>query len=88
MKKFRFAVSAPDVGSLKEWQHAVRHLEDAGFDTVVVADYFTEGWTLEPMIALTAAAEKIPVVNRFRRISKGPIDPSAWKMVSLRDMAS
>jgi probable F420-dependent oxidoreductase len=56
VQKFRFAVSAPDVSSLKEWQAAVRSLESAGFDTVVVADHFTEGWTLEPMIALTAAA--------------------------------
>jgi probable F420-dependent oxidoreductase len=56
VEKFRFAVSAPDVSSLKEWQDAVRSLESAGFDTVVVADHFTEGWTLEPMVALTAAA--------------------------------
>jgi probable F420-dependent oxidoreductase len=53
---FRFASSAPNVGSMKEWHEAVLHLEDVGFDTVVVADHFTEGWQLEPMIALTAAA--------------------------------
>jgi probable F420-dependent oxidoreductase len=56
VKPFRFAVSAPDVDSMKEWRDAVRHLEDCGFDTVVVADHFTEGWNLEPMIALTAAS--------------------------------
>jgi probable F420-dependent oxidoreductase len=53
---FRFAVSAPDVSSRKEWDDAVRGLESSGFDTVVVADHFTEGWTLEPIVALTAAA--------------------------------
>ncbi len=56
MQKFRFAVSACNVGSLEEWHDSVRRMEDAGFDTVVVADHFTEGWILEPMIALTAAA--------------------------------
>lgn len=56
MKPFRFAVSAPEVVTMKEWRDAVRHLEGSGFDTVVVADHFTEGWGLEPMVALTAAA--------------------------------
>jgi probable F420-dependent oxidoreductase len=56
MKRFRFAVSAPDVGSMTEWKGAVRLLEDSGFDTVVVADHFTEGWQLDPMVALAAAA--------------------------------
>lgn len=56
VQPFRFAVSAPDVATLAEWSQAIRHLEDSGFDTVVVADHFTDGWTLEPMVALTAAA--------------------------------
>jgi len=56
VREFRFAVSAPDVSTLKDWQEAVRQIESAGFDTVVVADHFTEGWSLEPMVALTAAA--------------------------------
>jgi probable F420-dependent oxidoreductase len=56
MQKFRFAISAPDVSSRKEWNEAIVGLESAGFDTVVVADHFTEGWTLEPIVALTAAA--------------------------------
>src|SRR5206468_2895908 len=34
-----------------------------GFDTVVVADHFTEGWDIEPMVALTAAAT---VTERLR----------------------
>jgi probable F420-dependent oxidoreductase len=55
-KPFRFAVSAPDVASMREWRDAVRRLEDAGFDTVVVSDHFTGGWQLEPVVALTAAA--------------------------------
>ena len=54
--EFRFAVSAPPVRSVPEWQAELRRIEDAGFDTVVVADHWTEGWDLEPMVALTAAA--------------------------------
>jgi probable F420-dependent oxidoreductase len=53
---FRFALSAPEASSVDELVEAVRRLEDEGFDTVVVADHFTEGWQLEPMVALTAAA--------------------------------
>ena len=63
MKPFRFAVSAPDVATMKEWRDAVRHLEDAGFDSVVVADHFTEGWSLEPMVALTAAAAVTEIIR-------------------------
>ena len=56
LKPFRFAVSAPDVATMSEWRDAVRRLEDAGFDTVVISDHFTGGWQLEPVVALTAAA--------------------------------
>lgn len=54
---FRFSVSLPAWrGSLPDWQADVRQLEDAGFHAVVAADHFTEGWDIEPMVALTAAA--------------------------------
>ena len=55
-KPFRFVVSAPHLGDRRRWVDDVRALEQAGFDGVVVADHFTEGWTAEPMVALTAAA--------------------------------
>ena len=52
-----FSVTAPPwPGSLEGWQDDLRRLEDAGFHAVVVADHFTEGWGIEPMVALTAAA--------------------------------
>ena len=54
--QFRFAVSAPELTAPATWAAELRRLEDAGFDTVVVADHFTEGWAVEPMVALTAAA--------------------------------
>jgi probable F420-dependent oxidoreductase len=54
---FRFAVTAPvPTGDVRQWADALRRIEDAGFDTVGVADHFTDGWTTEPMTALAAAS--------------------------------
>jgi probable F420-dependent oxidoreductase len=54
---FRFAVSAPTgVTSVREWTEQIRRIEAMGFDAAVVADHFTGGYDLEPMVALTAAA--------------------------------
>ncbi|MFL6806521.1 MAG: LLM class flavin-dependent oxidoreductase, partial [Xanthobacteraceae bacterium] len=56
-KPFRFSVTTPPWrGSLPEWQADLRRLEGAGFHAVVAADHFTEGWEIEPLVALTAAA--------------------------------
>jgi probable F420-dependent oxidoreductase len=53
----RFSVTVPAwTGTLEAWQAELRRLEDAGFHAVVAADHFTEGWDIEPMVALTAAA--------------------------------
>jgi probable F420-dependent oxidoreductase len=84
VKPFQFAVSAPDVGSLAEWQVAVRHLEDLGFHAVVVADHFTEGWRLEPMIALTAAA----AATRSIRLQTGVLSNDYRHPVLLHRMAA
>ncbi len=46
------APSAP----LDRWQDELRALEALGIDTVVAADHFTQGYSFEPMVALTAAA--------------------------------
>jgi probable F420-dependent oxidoreductase len=53
---FRFAVTAPEIEDVRSWQDELRRIEGAGFDTVGVPDHFTEGWAVEPMVALTAAA--------------------------------
>lgn len=42
--------------SVATWQAELRRREDLGFDTVVMADHFTQGYDAEPMVALTAAA--------------------------------
>ena len=84
MKGFRFAVSAPDVSSLKEWQESVRQIESAGVDTVVVADHFTEGWSLEPMVALTAAA----AATRTLRLQTGVLGNDYRHPVLVHRMAA
>jgi probable F420-dependent oxidoreductase len=56
MMRFCFAVSAPNLTSARQWTDDVRRIEDAGFESLVVADHFTDGWATEPMVALTAAA--------------------------------
>lgn len=55
-KELRFAVTAPEIGSMDDWVRAVRRFEEVGFDTVVVSDHFTGGWEMEPLVALSAAA--------------------------------
>ncbi|NUR84496.1 MAG: TIGR03621 family F420-dependent LLM class oxidoreductase [Nonomuraea sp.] len=39
------------------WRDELRRLEDLGFHTVAVSDHFTQGWLMEPIVAMTAAAE-------------------------------
>jgi probable F420-dependent oxidoreductase len=34
----------------------VRRIEDSGFSTISISDHFTQGWVMEPLTALTAAA--------------------------------
>ena len=56
-RPFRFTAQVPDVrGSVGEWRKEVRRIEDMGFSTVALADHFTGGYTLEPLVMLTAAA--------------------------------
>lgn len=57
MKPFEFIVSAPyRIDSMWSWTDQIRRIETLGFDAVVMADHFTDGYCLEPMVALTAAA--------------------------------
>jgi probable F420-dependent oxidoreductase len=56
-RPFRFIAQVPDfTGSCREWGDELRRLEDTGFSTVAVADHFTDGYTMEPFVVLTAAA--------------------------------
>src|SRR4051812_6983233 len=46
--------------NLEPWDEDIRRLDAAGFDTLAVADHFTGGWTLEPMVGLAAASLASP----------------------------
>jgi probable F420-dependent oxidoreductase len=54
---FEFTVSAPTkIDTLTRWTDELRKIEDLGFGAIVMADHFTGGYDLEPIVALTAAA--------------------------------
>jgi probable F420-dependent oxidoreductase len=55
---FRFIAPMPrlDVPPPR-WRDEVRRIEDLGFHTVAVSDHFTRGWVMDPIVAMTAAAE-------------------------------
>ncbi|MEV6963562.1 TIGR03621 family F420-dependent LLM class oxidoreductase [Hamadaea sp. NPDC051192] len=57
-RPFRFIAPMPrlTVPPL-QWRAELRRLEDLGFHTVAVSDHFTQGWMMEPIVAMTAAAE-------------------------------
>jgi probable F420-dependent oxidoreductase len=44
-------VDGPDA-----WRDQLRRIEDTGVTTIVLADHFTEQWSIEPMTGLAAAA--------------------------------
>jgi probable F420-dependent oxidoreductase len=57
-RHFRFIAPAPRLtGGPARWRAEVRRIEDLGFSTVSVGDHLSRGWVLEPLTALTVAAE-------------------------------
>jgi probable F420-dependent oxidoreductase len=54
---FRFMASMPVLdGHPQRWRDQVRHLEDLGFSSVAISDHVTGGWSMEPVVMMTAAA--------------------------------
>ena len=39
------------------WRDEIRRIEDLGFHSVAVSDHFTSGWAMDPLVAMTVAAE-------------------------------
>jgi probable F420-dependent oxidoreductase len=57
MTDFKFWTTAPvPIEAGTEWRSGIRRLEDMGFDAVVMPDHFTDGWGVDPLVALAAAA--------------------------------
>ncbi len=82
---FRFAVSLPtDLSDMTAWTRSVRRIEDMGFHAGVVADHFTDGYTAEPMVALTAAA----MVTSELRLMTGVLGNDYRHPVLLHRMAA
>ena len=56
-RPLRFAVTPfLTVDGPDEWRDQLRRIEDSGVSTIVLADHFTEQWSIEPLTGLAAAA--------------------------------
>ena len=44
-------------GPASRWRDDVRRIEELGFDSVSVSDHLTGGWSMDPVVAMTVAAE-------------------------------
>ncbi len=44
-------------GPASHWRDDVRRIEELGFDSVSVSDHLTGGWSMDPVVAMTVAAE-------------------------------
>lgn len=57
-RPFRFTASMPGLDRpVARWRDEIRRIEDLGFDSVSVSDHFTGGWAMDPLVAMTVAAE-------------------------------
>jgi probable F420-dependent oxidoreductase len=55
---FRFSAAMPRLTHpVSAWRAELRRIEDLGYSAVAISDHFTKGWVMEPVVALTAAAE-------------------------------
>jgi probable F420-dependent oxidoreductase len=56
-RPFRFIVSMPRLAEgVAVWQSALHRVEDRGYSTIAISDHFTQGWAMEPLVTLAAAA--------------------------------
>jgi probable F420-dependent oxidoreductase len=57
-REFRFTVSMPGLNRpVTDWRDEIRRIEDLGFSSVSISDHFTGGWAMDPVVAMTVAAE-------------------------------
>jgi probable F420-dependent oxidoreductase len=40
-----------------KWRDEIRRIEDLGFSSVAISDHLTGGWSMDPVVAMTVAAE-------------------------------
>jgi probable F420-dependent oxidoreductase len=66
-RPFRFTISMPPLHpSLARWRDEIRRIEDLGFSSVSISDHLTGGWAMDPVVAMTVAAE---ATSRLRVLS-------------------
>jgi probable F420-dependent oxidoreductase len=66
-RPFRFTISMPPLGaSLAQWRDQLRRIDDLGFSSVSISDHLTGGWQMDPIVAMTVAAE---ATTRLRVLS-------------------
>lgn len=67
MARFRFMASMPVLDDrMDTWRDRVRRIEDLGFDSVAISDHVSGGWSMDPIVAMTVAAE---ATTRLRVVS-------------------
>jgi probable F420-dependent oxidoreductase len=49
-----------------EWLDAIRRIEDLGYSSVAISDHFTQGWVMDAIVAMAAAAS---ATRRLRILS-------------------
>ena len=58
VRPFRFSVAMPRLtGSVPAWKAELRRIEDLGFWSVTISEHLTQGWVMEPLVAMTAAVQ-------------------------------
>ncbi len=58
MRPFRFIAPMPTLEqSPARWRDAIRRLESDGYATVAISDHVSRGWAMDPLVAMTAAAD-------------------------------
>ena len=85
MRPFRFMTSLPGLGDVSTWRDRVRRIEDLGFDTVAISDHLTGGWSMDPVVAMTVAAE---ATTRLRVASVVLANPLRHPVLVHRAMAN
>lgn len=57
-RPFRFTTSLPALCQpIGRWRDEIRRIEELGFSSVSVSDHVSGGWAMDPLVALTVAAE-------------------------------
>src|SRR5262245_52876970 len=46
------------VDGVPPWRAALARIEALGFSTIAISDHFTQGWAMEPLVTLAAAARE------------------------------